>query len=307
MKAQFAAIAAVSLSALACASTQATPELVNARQAYDRATRSYAPQYTPASVLGARQALQRAEHEHADDAGSEREKSYAYVAQRRAELAVIEGSAAFERAEKARADQEYSRLQDELGARARAQLAATQDELERQADQARTARAETARERQGRQAAEGRAQRALESLQQIAQVKEEARGTVITLSGQVLFVTGKAELLPAARDALAQVAKALLDSGEEEPITIEGHTDSRGNEDQNLLLSKQRAEAVRDYLISLGVDQDRITAVGYGEARPMANNDSPEGRANNRRVEVVVGKRAPQGPTPGMTPASGTR
>ena len=67
------------------------PELVNARQAYDRATRTRAAEYTPASVLSARQALDAAERAHADDPGSDRERSYAYVAQRRAELAIVHG------------------------------------------------------------------------------------------------------------------------------------------------------------------------------------------------------------------------
>jgi outer membrane protein OmpA-like peptidoglycan-associated protein len=166
-------------------------------------------------------------------------------------------------------------------------------DLQRQREQTTFAQSATERERQARQEAEARAQRALDSLQQIAQVKEEARGTVITLSGQVLFVTGKADLLPAARDALGQVAKAVLDSGENQAITIEGHTDSRGNEEQNQLLSKQRADAVRDHLVSLGVKPERITTVGYGETRPVASNDTAEGRANNRRVEIVIGKRQP--------------
>jgi outer membrane protein OmpA-like peptidoglycan-associated protein len=229
------------------------------------------------------------------------------VAQRRAELAVVHGNTAYEQGEKLRAELEYDRLQGEMGVRTQARLEATEGEIERQTVKTATARSETERERQARLEAEGRAQRAMDSLQQIAQVKEEARGMVITLSGQVLFVSGKAELVPAARDALAQVAKALIDSGDDQPITIEGHTDSRGNEEKNQLLSKQRAEVVRDYLMTLGVKPERISAVGYGEARPMASNDTPEGRANNRRVEIVVSKQQATGPTPPMTPASGTR
>jgi outer membrane protein OmpA-like peptidoglycan-associated protein len=306
MRAQFAAIAALTLATVACAASPSR-ELVNARQAYDRASHAHAAEYTPASVLSARQALERAEREYADDPGSDREKSYAYVARRRAELAIVHGDTAYERAEKQRAELEYARLQEEIGVRTRARLEATQGALERQTEKTATARSETERERQARLEAEARAQRAMDSLQQIAQIKEEARGTVITLSGQVLFVSGKADLLPPARDALAQVAKALIDSGDEQPITIEGHSDSRGNEEQNQLLSKQRAEVVRGYLVTLGVKPERISAVGYGESRPMASNDTAEGRANNRRVEIVVQKQQATGPTPPMTPASGTR
>ncbi len=291
MKTSLFALTALTL--VACGGSVTSPELVSARQAYDHATRTRAAEYTPASVLSARQALDRAERAHEHDPGSDRERSYAYVARRRAELAIVQGETAYERAEKARAQTEYAELQDELRTRTTAALEVSQNRvdslnqaLERQTEQTSSAQA-------ARLEAEARAQRALDSLQQIAQVKEEARGTVITLSGQVLFVTGKAELLPAARDALGQVAKALLDNGENQPITIEGHTDSRGNEDQNQLLSKQRADTVRDYLIGLGVKQERITTVGYGETRPIATNDTPEGRANNRRVEIVIGKRPP--------------
>jgi outer membrane protein OmpA-like peptidoglycan-associated protein len=305
MRIQLAAVAALTLAAVACASSQPSIQLVNARNAYDRATRARAAEYDPASVLAARQALERAERVHEDDPGSAREKSYAYVAQRQAELAIVRGDTAYERAQKQRAEAEYARLRDDMNARTRAELEVTQDELQRRTEEVRSSRSDAEREREGRLEAEGRAQRALESLDQIAQVKEESRGTVITLSGQVLFVTGKAELLPAARDALTKVARALIDGDDDDPVTIEGHTDSRGNDEQNQELSRQRAEVVRDYLVGLGVKPDRIAAVGYGETRPIASNDSPEGRANNRRVEIVVGNRP--GPAPGMTPASGPR
>src|SRR5687768_9099787 len=148
MRAQFAAIAALTLATLACGSSAPSRELVNARQAYDRATRARAAEYTPASVLGARQALERAEREHDDDPGSDREKSFAYVAQRRAELAVVHGNTAYERAEKQRADRQYAQLMEEMGVRTREQLEATQGELQRQTEQAQTARTETERERQ---------------------------------------------------------------------------------------------------------------------------------------------------------------
>jgi outer membrane protein OmpA-like peptidoglycan-associated protein len=302
MRTSLAIIAVLSLTAVACASSAPSTELVNARQAYDRATRARAAEYTPASVLGARQALEAAEREHDEDAQSEREKSFAYVAQRRAELAIVHGDTAFDRAEKQRSEQEYARLQDELRTRTAAQLEATQGrvdtlnkDLQQQTQKTTAAQTAAERERQARLEAEGRLANALASLQQIAQVKEEARGTVITLSGQVLFVTGKSELLPAARDALSQVAKALIDNDEDQPITVEGHTDSRGNEEQNHELSRARAQAVRDYLVTQGVKAERISAVGYGETRPAASNDSPEGRANNRRVEIVIGKRPAAG------------
>jgi len=125
-------------------------------------------------------------------------------------------------------------------------------------------------------------------LSKIAQIKEEQRGTVITLDGQVLFVTGKAELLPIARDRLNQVAKSLKDLDDDKLVSIEGFTDSRGADDTNLKLSQDRANAVKDYLVSQGVKAEKLRAVGRGEASPIASNDTPEGRANNRRVEIVI-------------------
>jgi outer membrane protein OmpA-like peptidoglycan-associated protein len=111
---------------------------------------------------------------------------------------------------------------------------------------------------------------------------------VITLSGQVLFVTGKAELLPAAQDQLTVVAKALQDQGEIRPIVVEGYTDSVGSESNNLKLSQDRANAVRNFLISKGLPSDKLSAVGKGKSSPVASNDTADGRANNRRVEIVV-------------------
>ncbi|HEV8245863.1 MAG TPA: OmpA family protein [Polyangiaceae bacterium] len=298
MKTSIAALAALTLAGVACGSSAPSRELRSARDAYSRARTSDAASYAPDSLMGARQALDAAERAHADDPRSAKEKSYAYVAERRSDLAMVQGNIGRQRREQEQAKLEYSKLQDQLRTESQKELHATKDraaslnnQLQRQTQQTATAVSDKERERRARLEAEARAQHALESLEQIAQVKEEARGTVITLSGQVLFVTGKADLLPAARDRLADVAKALVDNGEDRLITVEGHTDSRGNEDANLTLSTERAQAVRDYLVSLGVKPERISAIGRGEAQPIASNDTAEGRANNRRVEIILGQR----------------
>ncbi|NRD62874.1 OmpA family protein [Corallococcus exiguus] len=146
---------------------------------------------------------------------------------------------------------------------------------------------ELEQERQARLQAEQRASQALTRLQdENVKVREEARGTVVTLSGSVLFATNATELLPAARDRLSEVATALKES--KNPLLIEGHTDSRGAEDYNDQLSERRAESVRNFLVNQGVPQDRIQVRGMGENRPVASNGTAEGRANNRRVEIVV-------------------
>jgi len=287
----FSTIAAVTglLAATACAASTPTPELVSARQAYDRARIDPTAALVPDSVLSAKQALDKAEAVHEKDPQSDAERSYSYVAQRRAELALALGENAKAKQQRDASLQHYSELQDKLRTAAQDQLGAERSQVSQLGSQLVQTQNGLARETDARKAAEARAARAMESLNKIAQVKEEARGMVITLSGQVLFVTGKAELLPAAQDQLDQVAKAIKDQGEIKPMVVEGYTDSVGSDTTNLKLSKDRADAVRNYLISKGVPADKITSVGKGKANPVASNDTPDGRANNRRVEIVIG------------------
>ncbi len=286
MKPTITAISAVLL-ASACAASTPSPELVRAREAYSRAEHAPESRLAPASLLSARQALDKAEAAHNEDAQSNEEKSQAYVAQRRAELALIEGTMQGQRNQRALIEQQYEQLQTSRINSSQEQVKNLNSQLYTQSERANAAlnasAAELQRERE-------RTQNALASLEKIAQVKEESRGTVLTLSGGVLFVTGKSELLPAARDQLQTVAKALIDQGDSRAIVIEGHTDSRGDEGTNMTLSQQRAEAVRSFLITSGVPAERITAVGRGESAPIASNDTAEGRANNRRVELILSK-----------------
>jgi outer membrane protein OmpA-like peptidoglycan-associated protein len=93
--------------------------------------------------------------------------------------------------------------------------------------------------------------------------------------------------LSSAQVKLDQVANALLDVRARNLI-VEGHTDSQGSTSYNQDLSQRRADAVRDYLIQKGYPADRIQARGIGKGRPIADNASPEGRANNRRVEIII-------------------
>lgn len=142
-------------------------------------------------------------------------------------------------------------------------------------------------EQEARAAAEKRAADAQAALAKLAAVKEEPRGMVITLSGSVLFASNRAILLPAARSRLDRVAEVLLTTRERH-ITIEGHTDSRGSDSYNIGLSQRRADAVRNYLVQRDYEADLIHAHGLGEGRPIADNSNAEGRANNRRVEIII-------------------
>jgi outer membrane protein OmpA-like peptidoglycan-associated protein len=110
---------------------------------------------------------------------------------------------------------------------------------------------------------------------------------VITLSGSVLFASNRAVLLPEARTRLDQVAEVLLTTRERN-LTVEGYTDSQGSVNYNLDLSQRRADAVRSYLVERGYQGDLIQAHGLGKGSPVADNSSPEGRANNRRVEIII-------------------
>jgi outer membrane protein OmpA-like peptidoglycan-associated protein len=143
---------------------------------------------------------------------------------------------------------------------------------------------------QAREAAEARAGAAIASLKELAQVKEEANETIVTLSGAVLFKTGDSQLLPLAEQALDRVASALKELAPSQVVIIRGHTDSKGSDAMNQKLSQARSDAVRSYLISQGVAANALKAVGRGEADPVADNNTAEGRANNRRVEIVIPK-----------------
>ncbi|MEI9475811.1 MAG: OmpA family protein [Deltaproteobacteria bacterium] len=116
--------------------------------------------------------------------------------------------------------------------------------------------------------------------------KQTERGIVLTM-GDVLFEFGKSEL---SLVAIRNVNK-LADFLQQYParnLLIEGHTDSVGSEEFNLALSEKRANGVRDQLVAKGIAAERITPMGYGKKYPVANNDTPAGRQQNRRVEVVI-------------------
>jgi len=261
---------------------------MDARRAYDQARASDAATYSPDKLLSAKQALEKAEDAHADDAGSFKEKSLAYVAQRKAQYASIFGTYEKDRREQVEAEQAYRNKQDVLRRNAEQQATEAQRTLAATWDNLSSARQQLAAQQSQLQSSRAELAAAMASLNKIAQVKEEQRGTVITLDGQVLFVTAKAELLPIAKDRLNQVAQSLKELDDDKLVSIEGYTDSRGADDMNMKLSQDRANSVKDYLVSQGVKPEKVRAVGRGEASPVASNDTPEGRANNRRVEIVI-------------------
>ncbi len=120
-----------------------------------------------------------------------------------------------------------------------------------------------------------------------AKVERVGEGIKITFDSGLLFEVNKAELSARSKQELAELAQ-ILNKYPDTDILIEGHTDSSGPEDYNLQLSERRAKAVSAYLAGLGVDPRRFTTVGYGESQPIASNDTVEGRAQNRRVDLAI-------------------
>jgi outer membrane protein OmpA-like peptidoglycan-associated protein len=120
----------------------------------------------------------------------------------------------------------------------------------------------------------------------VLDTQDTSQGLVVRIS-DVFFQFNAATLTPAAREKLAKVAGILVSYNGLCP-RLEGHTDNIGTADYNLRLSRRRAEAVREYLISQGVPADRLTAVGFGSADPIASNVTAQGRQQNRRVELVI-------------------
>ncbi len=301
---RFSALLIVTASAaflVACGASTPAPELVAARNAYSEAKKGPAADMAPARLEEARQALKEAEREFEEDRKSEEAKTAAYIAVRRAEIATLRGNERKHEQKLKELKKKYDELerkrlnmtQEQLEA-ARAGLQETKQELSKKEEELSEKREELTekqkalqKEREARKAAESRLEAAVASLKEMAAVKEEARGVVITLSGAVLFATGEHKLLPIAKEKLNEVAQALIDQGYGK-IIVEGHTDSQGSESFNEELSLKRANAVRSHLVSQGIEADKIVAKGLGESRPVATNRTPEGRANNRRVEIIV-------------------
>jgi outer membrane protein OmpA-like peptidoglycan-associated protein len=305
-----------------CAPSIPPTELINARQAYQHASAGQAAQLVPAELHKAQEALAIAEKSFQDDPKSFRTRDLAYIADRKAKMAEAFATTAAGNAATARANKDYQVAQTEIMKNTKQDLAtqteivkntkqdlATQTEISKNTKQDLATQTEIAKntkedlaaserssavkteqlasEQRARIDAENRAAVAQADLVKLAAVKEEARGLVITLSGSVLFASNKSELLPSAQNRLNQVADALM-ATKERKLTVEGHTDSQGSSSYNQELSQRRADVVRSYIISRGYTSNLIEAHGIGKDRPVADNASAEGRANNRRVEIIV-------------------
>ena len=120
-----------------------------------------------------------------------------------------------------------------------------------------------------------------------AKVERIDEGIKVEFNEKILFAFSKSDLSDSAKMNLDKLATALTNYPNTN-IEIQGHTDSRGTEEYNMGLSLRRANAVRDYLVSKGIDGSRMTVKGCGESAPAYTNDTPEGMAQNRRVEFLI-------------------
>lgn len=264
------AIAGLSFLCAACGAAAPSQELLSARDAYQKLGKSGTAQSNPDGVRDAQRALAEAEEAHRDDAGSERERSAAYVAQRKSELAIAQADEAIARQDREKADQAYqAQLEGQLNA-TRAQLRMEQAVSEK-----------AKKDQQG--------------------WRKKGEDLVITLSG-VLFETGGHDLTADAKKRLDVVIHAVRQNPER-TITIAGYTDSKGRADYNRTLSQKRADEVKRYLEGQGVAPSRIASVGRGEEDAIASNDTEQGRAENRRVEITLHR---AGDLPERLPVKGT-
>ncbi len=282
----------------ACASTpMKNTKLDEARSVYQRAAAdTQVARSAPLELQSAQQALQRGDA--ALRAGQDKVdvEHYAYLARQRTEAAMQ--TAKLAQSEQAITEARAQRDRILIDARAReadqqradAEKARSEAESARKIADQRAAAAEAARQQAeaARQQATAAQAQAAKLEAQLAEMKARKtdRGMVLTL-GDVLFDTGRAELKPGAMRTIDQLATFMRENPER-TVAIEGYTDSIGSDSFNQTLSERRAESVRSALILRGIDMRRISARGFGEASPVATNDTAAGRQQNRRVEVVI-------------------
>jgi outer membrane protein OmpA-like peptidoglycan-associated protein len=216
---------------------------------------------------------QQAEREAKDVA--DRQAAQAQAASSQAQAAQAQQMAANARAEADRAAQEKADAEaarkraEEAEARARAAEAAANANAQRSAEDAAAVR-----------------EKLRTQLNAVLQTSESARGLIVNLS-DVLFDTAKYSLKPDTKISLAKIA-TILQLYPTLKVQVEGYTDSIGGDEYNQRLSENRASSVRDFLVQNGVPAANVTAAGYGKTHPVADNGTASGRAQNRRVNMVV-------------------
>jgi len=292
-------------------------EMYEARNAVDIAKARGAAQYAPDIFSKAQASLAMAENaltsnadkkqiistakqavQFAEDArafAAERQNQERIAAERKAAAAAAtaeaEARASVEAVEAKRKADEEAKRQAELAAAKQAQMKAEADaaalkaKMEADALKAKEDAAKAEAERARQAAADLRAQ-LLEQFNRVLPTTDTPRGLQVNM-GDVLFDTGKYQLRMEAQLGLAKLTGIVL-SHPGLKLAVEGYTDTTGTAAFNQTLSEQRANAVQEYLIQQGLDASSVTAQGFGPANPVASNDTPQGRQQNRRVEIII-------------------
>jgi outer membrane protein OmpA-like peptidoglycan-associated protein len=226
-----------------------------------------------------RRADAEAARQAADQARIQAEKDRAAAVQARAEAERMK--------QEAMAAAQDAARQKEEAEKAKADAVAQQQALAAETVQARAAAAQSENLRQqAEREKQDLRERLLQQLNSILATRDSARGLVANMS-DVLFRSGSYELAPGARERLAKVSGIIL-AYPSLHVSVEGHTDSVGGDEYNQSLSELRAQAVRDYFVQQGIVSSAVEAHGYGKTAPIASNNTPEGRQQNRRVELVL-------------------
>jgi outer membrane protein OmpA-like peptidoglycan-associated protein len=233
-------------------------------------------------MSSARQTVQFAEDARA--LAAQRQDQARIAAEKEAAAAKARADAEAKAAEEAKRQAELAAAK-QAQMKAEAEAAATKAKAEADALKAKEEAARAEAERSQKAAADLRAQ-LLEQFNRILETRDTPRGLVVNM-GDVLFDLGKYDLRPEAREKLAKLSGIILAHPGLE-LAVEGHTDNVGRDELNQRLSEKRAETARAYLVQQGLSEASVTARGFGETAPVADNLTAEGRQRNRRVEIVV-------------------
>lgn len=232
-------------------------------------------QKKPAETV-ARQAVQSAEDARSIAVKNQHEQKIA----KQQQAAQQKTAQAQEQAQLSAQQQALAQQKQALAEQQAAAAQASQQDAEARAQSAQEAAAKAQNEKEQLRA------RLLQQFNQVLPTTDTPRGLQVNL-GDVLFDTGKADLRPPAREALAKLSGIVLNYPTLH-LGVEGYTDSTGSAAFNQTLSEKRAEAVRDYLVQQGLNAGSISATGFGESSPVAPNTTAAGRQKNRRVEIIV-------------------
>lgn len=246
------------------------PTIMTAKEAVQKAEDARQVSLTQQEQIARRKAHERAVEAEQQAKAAQKQAQEAAAAQAAAEQQAQADSQARAAAEQAKAEAEQARQQAAMEAQKAQQQAAEAERLRQRAVNERN---------QLRQ-------QLLQQFNTVLPTHETPRGLVIDMN-DLLFATNRYNLTQQAQLSLAKISGIII-SHPGLHLVVEGYTDNTGSAEYNEKLSNQRADAVHDFLIQQGVNPQNITAVGYGEQFPIASNDTAKGRAQNRRVELVV-------------------